>query len=95
MDDQTPALGDHRVALDTYDEPGVQWSFAVCACAWEGPFRSQREQACIDAARHLHDPGRGLYGDDWNVKVGEARRRIYAIFRPVFDNTYDSLRDGR
>ena len=77
---------DHRVALGTYAEPGIDWTYAECSCQWEGPFRVRRVQACIDAARHLEDPTRAVVEDDWNSLTGEARRRTYEQYAAVFDS---------
>ena len=76
---------DHSVALETYDEPGHTFTVAACSCRWKGPLRVRRQQGAIDAARHLDDPLRQDYGDDWHNVVGDDRDRLYAKFGPVFE----------
>jgi hypothetical protein len=77
-------MAEHRVALGTYDEPGLTRANGECQCGWMGPLRVASAQAAVDAGWHLMDPGLVVFGDDWHAVVGDERRRLYERFTPAW-----------
>jgi len=77
-------VADHRVALGTYDEPGITWTRATCGCGWEGPLRQSSAQGAVDAGWHLMDPALVVFGDDWHKSDAEDLERLYRQFTPAW-----------